>query len=391
MDSDTTPAVRCECFESQSLCLADETVFTLVLMSPCLAWCVPVTRNDSSRGRLGPCLRLRQRLRQPCLAFRERASPTEVTSSNFHRVYLTIFVWRGADIEPVRRREHTSTETRAMPAARLPKAEQPSISQWPRAPLEDARSMDTLSAYVISSSSADAKPLTETPGAQPEESLSTTHRVRQKRKQTQSRTRAATMRARWADPMTRTRLLQSRQAKETVAKQAAALAKRWQDPAFRARMKQALKGRRAWNQGKQLSAATRERIRSTMLRLWSKRRAQAALELAHPHQDPPEENAYQRLARQYEALAADLRIWSDGFYVQTGRRPRASDIESAAGATTPRRGGRDRALNIMQPALVFKCRRFLELKRWLQDQGVIAGTSGEEIIRDDVGIRSEES
>jgi len=67
------------------------------------------------------------------------------------------------------------------------------------------------------------------------------------------------MRRRWEDPEYRAR--REAVAEETKRKQAAAAREQWADPEYRARARAGLKGRAAWNKGRKLSAAHRQRIR----------------------------------------------------------------------------------------------------------------------------------
>ncbi|KAF6003036.1 hypothetical protein F1559_002996 [Cyanidiococcus yangmingshanensis] len=346
------------------------------------AWCLPCPVRCCTQRTPSRCQRRERSPRRTCLAFgnvRRSGQFMNVLRASAGNVSSLVYTVSGAHTSPADDSERQVSGTDATTAAR------PSVDQQTIELAEETLSRRASDAYQVITVSAEAP--TNSDSTPPECSDQESRPARRRRRQTPSLTRAATMRARWADPVIRTRMLQSRQSKEILGKQAAAMAKRWQDPAFRTRIQQALKGRRAWNQGKQLPSATRERIRTTMLRQWAKRKERVFPEAAHPVQDPSGESAYQRLARQFRALAADLRIWSDGFYVQTGRRPRATDIEAADVAHAPQRGGRDRALRVMTPALIFKCRRFLELKRWLQDYDATLSASGEEIIRDDIDAR----
>lgn len=237
------------------------------------------------------------------------------------------------------------------------------------------RSTPTAAAVTACTEPEPLDPESKSPTARPE------------RKRTPSSTRAETMRLRWTDPLLRARLLQNRRSNGTIAKQAASLSKRWQDPAFRARMRQALSGKPAWNRGKKHSEATREKIRLGMLRHWVKRRGDRAGTEARTNSDTSEENAFDRLKRQFTALAMDLKLWSDGFYTRMGRRPRASDIEAVTLGESQRRSGRGAALDMMTPALMFKCQRFLELKRLVTNQDESLQGLGDEIIQDDLNPR----
>eukprot|EP00871_Galdieria_phlegrea_P002419 jgi/Galph1/3178/GphlegSOOS_G1873.1 len=184
-----------------------------------------------------------------------------------------------------------------------------------------------------------------------------------------NKSRSQKIKSLWRDPAFRARNLAARRASDVLSKQSVAVKSRWKDPNYRNKVISALKGRIAWNRGKTLSLETRERM-SIAAKKRHQRRKQHSQFAGVFHQSDSQhcselQNHFQK---QLFCLYSDLKLWSDNFRAIYTRLPRMSDVERS-----------------VAPVLLFKVKRYLELRNILQSEPYHAQLHGMVILKEDEG------
>lgn len=186
----------------------------------------------------------------------------------------------------------------------------------------------------------------------------------EEKKKRANEARREKMKALWSDAEWREKVLKKRRGRRAVKKQAKSLSKRWSDKEYKERLSKSLKGKTPWNKGVPHTEETRRKIAMTHrgveksaetrkkmseAKMSTSRDAKWRESISRGKRGKTKE--FFQMKRQYDALLADLRLWSESHRMRTGRSPRAETIDTI----------------VTLPHLLHKLKRYLALKSKLQE------------------------